>query len=282
MRKLLLAALIALAPLAAAAQSLQINRSQVGEVGALVTATDPSGNTGKVILPGAMLADSSGAEKGTASNPLITSAATGSNGQVVGNVASGATDSGNPVKVGAVFNTTPPTYTNGQRGDAQMSPRGATYVAIQDGTGTTLVTVPGSGVDGASNTQGGVLSYARGVLFNGSTWDRAKSITGAIGAGGLGVAAMETVGAPFSHITTNATTTVKSGAGILHRICINTKGATANVATIFDNTAGSGTVIGVLDTTSGVACLVYDVAFATGLTIVTATGTAGDLTVTYR
>lgn len=39
---------------------------------------------------------------------------------VVGNVASGATDSGAPVKVGGVYNTSAPTLTNGQRGDMQL------------------------------------------------------------------------------------------------------------------------------------------------------------------
>lgn len=39
---------------------------------------------------------------------------------VAGNVASGATDSGNPVKVGGVYNTSAPTLTNGQRGDLQV------------------------------------------------------------------------------------------------------------------------------------------------------------------
>lgn len=39
---------------------------------------------------------------------------------VLGNVASGASDSGNPVKVGGVYNTSAPTLTNGLRGDAQM------------------------------------------------------------------------------------------------------------------------------------------------------------------
>lgn len=86
----------------------------------------------------------------------------------------------------------------------------------------------------------------------------------------------------FSNITSNATTTVKSGAGLLHTLCINTKGASANTATIYDNTAGSGTKIGTLDTTAGVQCLTYDAVFATGLTIVTATGTAADITVSYR
>lgn len=84
-----------------------------------------------------------------------------------------------------------------------------------------------------------------------------------------------------THITTNTTTTIRTGSGVLHAISINTKGATANTATVYDNSAGSGTVIAVIDTTAQVQTLFYDIAFNTGLTIVTATGTAGDLTVIY-
>jgi hypothetical protein len=46
-----------------------------------------------------------------------------------GNVASGATDSGNPVKVGGKYNSTPISLTNGQRGDLQVNSRGELYVA---------------------------------------------------------------------------------------------------------------------------------------------------------
>ena len=87
----------------------------------------------------------------------------------------------------------------------------------------------------------------------------------------------------FSHITTNTTTTVKSGAGVLRRIVINTKGSIANTLTIYDNTTGSGTVIGVIDTVNGVSGhFEYGVSFSTGLTIVTANGTAADVTVIYE
>ena len=41
-----------------------------------------------------------------------------------GNVASGAADSGNPVKVGGRYNSTPPTLTDGQRGDVQLDVSG--------------------------------------------------------------------------------------------------------------------------------------------------------------
>lgn len=84
----------------------------------------------------------------------------------------------------------------------------------------------------------------------------------------------------YKHISTNATTSVKSGAGILHSITINTVGATDTV-TIYDNTAGSGTVIAVLSSLTSTT-LVFDVAFNTGLTIVSSGTTAPDLTVSYR
>lgn len=45
-----------------------------------------------------------------------------------GGVASGATDSGNPVKVGGKYNATPPTLTDGQRGDLQMDSAGNTKI----------------------------------------------------------------------------------------------------------------------------------------------------------
>lgn len=51
---------------------------------------------------------------------------------LTGTVNSGATDAGSPIKVGGVYNTTPITLTNGQRGDAQMNARGAVKVE-QDG-----------------------------------------------------------------------------------------------------------------------------------------------------
>lgn len=85
----------------------------------------------------------------------------------------------------------------------------------------------------------------------------------------------------YQNITTDATTTVKTGAGYLHTICINTPAATGTV-TIYDNTAGSGTKIGAITSFASVGgCFTYDVAFWTGLTIVTATA-APDITVSFR
>lgn len=47
-----------------------------------------------------------------------------------GNVASGATDSGNPVKVGGKYNATAPTLTDGQRGDVQLDVNGNLKVTL--------------------------------------------------------------------------------------------------------------------------------------------------------
>ena len=77
------------------------------------------------------------------------------------------------------------------------------------------------------------------------------------------------------------TTVVKSGSGALHTITFNKPVATG-VVTIYDNTAGSGTVIGTITVPSSPmpVTLTYDLIFSTGLTIVTATA-AQDITVTY-
>jgi len=84
-----------------------------------------------------------------------------------------------------------------------------------------------------------------------------------------------------AHINSLTTTVVKSGPGYLHSITVNSKGATGNTATVYDNTAGSGSVLAVIDVTANLVTLLYDIQFLTGLTLVTASGTAADLTVSY-
>lgn len=85
-----------------------------------------------------------------------------------------------------------------------------------------------------------------------------------------------------SNLAANATTQIRTGAGVLHAVCINTKGAASNTVTIYDNTASSGTTIGIIDSTVLLGCFTYDAAFGTGLRVVIGTGTAPDITFTYR
>lgn len=91
-------------------------------------------------------------------------------------------------------------------------------------------------------------------------------------------------GLSFNNIKSATTTVVKNGAGVLSRIVINTPIASNTIA-VYDNTAGSGTLIGTLtipSTVTGEAPMAveFGCAFATGLTLVTS-GTS-DLTVIYR
>lgn len=86
---------------------------------------------------------------GTDSVAAVQSTASNLNAQVVGNVASAASDSGNPVKVGGVYNTSTPTYTNAQRADLQFNLHGLplTDSSITDITGTVTSTANGSAID---------------------------------------------------------------------------------------------------------------------------------------
>lgn len=198
--------------------------------------------------------------------------------QAQGNIASGATDSGNPVKIGGVYNSALPTFTTGQRGDFQIGSRGGVHVNLYTPDSSLPIAVTSAPADGASNASVGYIFHVRGQVFNGSTWDRARGDT----TGAYVVEQASAVGGySFSNLKANATTTVKSGAGKLHSISINTKGIT-NTVTVYDNTAGSGTTIATIDSTLGQASFMFDLAFATGLTIVIAGGTAADITVTYK
>ncbi len=85
-------------------------------------------------------------------------------------------------------------------------------------------------------------------------------------------------GLSFSNITTATTTTVKSGSGLLHTLSINS--TAAGTITIYDNTAASGTKIATIKASVVEQTYIYDIAFTTGLTIVT--GAASDITVSYR
>lgn len=85
-------------------------------------------------------------------------------------------------------------------------------------------------------------------------------------------------GHSVSYISTISTTTAKSGAGVLHTITVN--GGTAGTIIVYDNTAGSGTVLASFDATNALATYTFNATFTTGLTIVTAAATK--LTVTYR
>lgn len=82
----------------------------------------------------------------------------------------------------------------------------------------------------------------------------------------------------YKNITTGATTVVKSGTGVLKAITVNS--TAAGTITVYDNTSAAGTKIATLKASVVEGTYEYNIAFATGLTIVT--GAASDITVSYR
>lgn len=85
----------------------------------------------------------------------------------------------------------------------------------------------------------------------------------------------------YLNITTKTTTVVKAAAGTLAKVVINKSGS-SDTLTIYDNTAGSGTIIATITSPTVGMNFQYDVACGTGITIVTGGTTAGDYTVAYR
>lgn len=84
----------------------------------------------------------------------------------------------------------------------------------------------------------------------------------------------------YTNITTNTTTTILSTAGKLARIVINKIGTTST-ATIYDNSAASGSIVGTISTVAP-ETKHYFCRLSTGLTIVTAGAAAADITVTWE
>lgn len=94
-----------------------------------------------------------------------------------GNAAAGTADSGNPVKMGGVYNSSAPTLTTGQRGDLQLTNAGNLAVQIMR-TGSSSVTTVASGADGVSNSIGALNIQSFGMLYDGtSTWNRQRGDT---------------------------------------------------------------------------------------------------------
>lgn len=195
--------------------------------------------------------------------------------QAVGNVAAGAADSGNPVKVGGKFNSSVPTLANGDRGDLQVTVYGALRsfasgplgVAADGDTNSTV----GIGRSDAGEAAGGFALRTYPFVYNGATWDRQRGDT-------TGLAIQ---GDSYNHITTATTTTVKASAGVIKAVVVNSLGTVASTVTVKDN----ATVIGIIDslsTTGRTGSFVFNVKCATNITVVTTGTVAPDVTVTYQ
>jgi hypothetical protein len=120
--------------------------------------TKTSDNSGPYIL------DSSG-------NPILF-------GTTSGSVAAAAADSGNPVKVGGVYNAVLPTYTTGQRTDLQVGSKGQVLAALVDANGSAMTGAPTA--DGIATSAQGMSVNATVRLLNGTTLDRKRNNQSAV------------------------------------------------------------------------------------------------------
>jgi hypothetical protein len=112
------------------------------------------------------------ANVGTTNGLALDATLTGGNLQAQGNVASAATDAGNPVKVGAKYNATRPTFTDGQRADLQVDPRGNLGVMIYNGANTASYGADNADGIATSATADKMRVISRNSVYNGSTYDR--------------------------------------------------------------------------------------------------------------
>ncbi len=88
----------------------------------------------------------------------------------------------------------------------------------------------------------------------------------------------------YLHIgTASGTAQISTVAGILYSVTINQKGSASALVTLYDNTAGSGTIIGIIDPTVTVQTLFYETAVQKGI-FFSSTGAAntGDFTFSYK
>ena len=105
---------------------------------------------------------------------------------VIGNATGGLADTGNPVKVGGRYNSTLPTYSDGQRTEVQTSTRGAVLaqlVGVNSNSGANVFTTTGDN-QAYSN---GLAVHSQNVIFNGTNWDRMKTANNANATTGAGV-----------------------------------------------------------------------------------------------
>lgn len=114
---------------------------------------------------------------------------TGQAGESWGNVGAGAADAGNPVKIGGKYNATPPTLSDGQRGDLQLDATGNVRIAVYPAGATALQSSSGNVADAAAaatlNAAAGKTTYISGfqVTSGGATAASLKSVsvTGLLG-----------------------------------------------------------------------------------------------------
>lgn len=219
---------------------------------------------------------------------------------ITGSVAAGSTDAGNPVKTGAVYMTTQPTYTDGQRGNSQIDTRGNTKVTLMTMDSANQVTTASTNSDtvAVSAIASRWQVNALGMSFDGTNYNRDRVVSNGLDSAGTGIKAAGIVAqlddTATSTVTENqfgnlrlapnralmvenrytygratADAQIKASAGFVHSVTIAplTATPTAGLLTVYDSASETGTVIyaeWVFATTPG-HTVTLDVNAATGI-----------------
>lgn len=150
-----------------------------------------------------------------------------------GNVAGGTTDSGNPIKVGGVYNTALPTYTNGQRTDLQSGTRGGLHVNIMSKDGTTGAACTALS-EPISTTSVALYCQAFGYVYNttGSNWEKLRGdLTSGVYVQPKGATAG---GLSAARVLTGTTGVIKAAAGQLYTLRGMNTNAAARYLHLYD------------------------------------------------
>ena len=182
------------------------------------------------------------------------------------------------VPVGGVYNSTITPLTSGDQGAAALSQYRSVFTDVQTTnnnlyTAVTQTVVASSVVPTAAGNPADVVMFrpdSQGLNPLGPATP-ANSVPSVISAYN------------YTHIATSTTTAaIKTGAGMLHTVCVNTLGTVASTITVDDALTATTPTIAVINSLALLGCQTYDVAFTVGLTIVTTGTVAPDVTVSWR
>lgn len=149
--------------------------------------------------------------------------------------ADGAVVSGNPVTVAGIYQSTLPTYSDGQTARLHTGARGSLHTEIW-GQDTVVAAQVGQVTNDNFGSVAALDTNTYNLLFNGSNWSRWRQ-------GGPGSGLVE-VG-PYSFGRATADTQIKGSAGFVHTISVapTTATPTAGLVTVYDSTTETGTAI---------------------------------------
>lgn len=161
--------------------------------------------------------------------------------------------------------------------------------AVTQATGTNLHAVIDTGSTTAV-TQATATNLNAAVVGTGTAGTPAGNILTIQGVASMtpvqvSQSAVVTGGYTYAHVAAGtATTVIKASAGTLHSITLNGAGVATNVTTVYDHASGAGTVIAIISGALATVptTLIFDVAFTTGLTIITSIANGGDMTVNFK